>query len=330
MTKEKLARNIEKRAGTFKRRARRSPNDGKRHDHIRTDEKECMGVAYVKLGWSLAKIGGIFNRSPRVVGKAVQRLEHEKQTGNQPSQQAPLLAGAREKHWSDLVIVAQGLQSALMIPSLVWYWLPLHYSDGSGSFVEEWMTRYNALLATWNLKEPFISDVESILFDSLVTHLQTESGDFQLETLGEWKVSTRKIVWDCIRFSVSTFLSRIEALGLNPDEIFSEGTRQVLEDGQELGMKDIIPLVVLVPDVWKEYQRACSDDGEPDPKLSWITFWSGLQLEHFSLGEQGRTLTERIDGANRAIQPVRDLLSLVGHKRTFAGTCDICVSWGML
>ena len=38
-----------------------------------------MWIAHHKLGWSFAKIGGVFNRNPRIVNKAVQGFEQYEQ-----------------------------------------------------------------------------------------------------------------------------------------------------------------------------------------------------------------------------------------------------------
>ena len=82
MNKQNLIKKVENRAQEFKLSGLKSPVDEKRHDHIQQDEKKWMWIAHNQLGWSLAKIGSVFNRDPRAVKKAVQKFEYKKQIPN--------------------------------------------------------------------------------------------------------------------------------------------------------------------------------------------------------------------------------------------------------
>lgn len=70
MKKEILEKRILEKAKFFKSRARNNP-ECQRHDSPKSDEKKEMYTAYHELGWSYAKIGGLFKRDPRTVEKAV-------------------------------------------------------------------------------------------------------------------------------------------------------------------------------------------------------------------------------------------------------------------
>jgi hypothetical protein len=80
---QRIVRKIENQASKFKQRAHKSPQDGKRHDQVRRDEKKWMWTAYNKLGWSFAKIGSVFNRDPRSTKEAI---ETYKPTGQQTAE----------------------------------------------------------------------------------------------------------------------------------------------------------------------------------------------------------------------------------------------------
>lgn len=81
MKEERLIKKIKEQAGNFKSRATISPEDRKRHDLIKSDECKTMHNAYHKLGWSYAKIGGVFDRDSRTVKQAVRRIEQEEDAG---------------------------------------------------------------------------------------------------------------------------------------------------------------------------------------------------------------------------------------------------------
>jgi hypothetical protein len=72
MKEEKLIKKIEALAARFKRRAVISPNDDKRHDSVKQDEKKTMWEAYDRLGWSWAKISSVFDRDWRTVEQAIE------------------------------------------------------------------------------------------------------------------------------------------------------------------------------------------------------------------------------------------------------------------
>ena len=73
MKKETIVKKIEKQAARYKLRASRSPSDRKRHDQVQADEQQWMGKAHRELGWSAAKIGEVFGRDPRTVGREIKR-----------------------------------------------------------------------------------------------------------------------------------------------------------------------------------------------------------------------------------------------------------------
>ena len=76
-----LIKKIEAQANKFKERAIKSPQDRKRHDSVKQDEKRWMWTAHHKLGWSFAKIGSVFNRDPRTTKEAIETYK--------PHQHAP-------------------------------------------------------------------------------------------------------------------------------------------------------------------------------------------------------------------------------------------------
>jgi hypothetical protein len=121
----------------------------------------------------------------------------------------------------------------------------------------------------------------------------------------------------------------VEKLGFDRDEVFPDDVKEILKGELELGIADIIPLSVMVPHVWLKYWQKCEAEGDQDPRLSWVGFWSNQQLGHPFQSEQGKTLKDSIDNINKEVQPVKDLLALVIHRRTFEGTCSICESWGI-
>ena len=79
-----LVKKIEEQAKTFKLRANRSPEDGKRHDQIQPDEAAAMRKAYNQLHWSVAKIGDLFDRSPTAVKNAISKPEKPRECPASP------------------------------------------------------------------------------------------------------------------------------------------------------------------------------------------------------------------------------------------------------
>jgi hypothetical protein len=72
MKEQRLVKKVEEHAEKFRTRILRSPNDLKRHDLIKSDERKWMGIAHNQLGWSLAKIGSVFSRDARTVKVSVE------------------------------------------------------------------------------------------------------------------------------------------------------------------------------------------------------------------------------------------------------------------
>lgn len=52
---ERLIKKVQDYANKFKLRALKSPEDDKRHDLTKRDERKSMWTAYNRLGWSFAK-----------------------------------------------------------------------------------------------------------------------------------------------------------------------------------------------------------------------------------------------------------------------------------
>ncbi len=73
MDQQKLIKKVEKRALEFRSRGHTSPNDLKRHDQVRPDERKWIGIAHDKLDWSYAKIGSVFSRDVRTVKASVEK-----------------------------------------------------------------------------------------------------------------------------------------------------------------------------------------------------------------------------------------------------------------
>jgi hypothetical protein len=73
--KGKLEENIRKQAEEFRKRAEATKDDAeKRHDRIERDEIKAMWRASRELGWSDAKIGGVFDRDPRSVRQHLEKI----------------------------------------------------------------------------------------------------------------------------------------------------------------------------------------------------------------------------------------------------------------
>lgn len=75
MKEEARIGKIEKQARTFISRARKGPEDLKRHDQVQEDERRVMWSAHTELGWGFRKIGSVFTRDWRTVKKAVETYE---------------------------------------------------------------------------------------------------------------------------------------------------------------------------------------------------------------------------------------------------------------
>ena len=71
----RLIKKIEVQAREFKLRATRSPIDRKRHDQIQPDETAAMKKTRNELNLSVAKIGDLFDRSPKAVRVAISEPE---------------------------------------------------------------------------------------------------------------------------------------------------------------------------------------------------------------------------------------------------------------
>jgi len=108
-----LIKKIEARANKFKERALKSPQDGKRHDAVRQDEKKWMWTAYNELGWSFAKIGSIFNRDPRATKKAIETYKPPQHGPEAVEHKTESLSGKEAKHLESKrplpVLVGRGL-----------------------------------------------------------------------------------------------------------------------------------------------------------------------------------------------------------------------------
>ena len=243
---------------------------------------------------------------------------------------SPQITKSKDKHWEELVNIAERLKGELSIPGLHWYWLPtLCVCDESDTSLSEWFEKYGSLLTGWSTSEPIISDTDPLVFHTLLTHLQAESPEFRLNTLVEWKAKTHQVILASTKYSSRAFMQCVEKLGFDRDEVFPDDVKEILKGELELGIADIIPLSVMVPHVWLKYWQKCEAEGDQDPRLSWVGFWSNQQLGHPFQSEQGKTLKDSIDNINKEVQPVKDLLALVIHRRTFEGTCSICESWGI-
>ncbi len=100
MDQQKLIKKVEKHAAKFKPRAFISPNDGKRHDLIKSDERKWIGIAHDELDWSYAKIGSVFSRDARTVKVSVEE-ERKILTGRKEDQKK------REQHTERVLIQQQ-------------------------------------------------------------------------------------------------------------------------------------------------------------------------------------------------------------------------------
>ena len=79
-----MAKKIEEQAKTFKLRAKRSPEDMKRHDQIQPDEADAMREAHNQLIGPLPKSEDLFDRSPKAVKNAISEPEKPRECPASP------------------------------------------------------------------------------------------------------------------------------------------------------------------------------------------------------------------------------------------------------
>jgi len=114
---QRIIKKIENQASKFKQRALKSPEDRKRHDQVRQDEKKWMWRAHNELGWSFAKIGSIFNRDPRTVRKVTKIFNPKKETRvEQKPQEEILLQKAQQDHLDEIRSLVVEWKSSLRTP----------------------------------------------------------------------------------------------------------------------------------------------------------------------------------------------------------------------
>jgi len=110
MKEDRLVKKIEAEANKFKLRAQKGRGDAKRHDGVRPDEQKWMWAAHHDLGWSLAKIGSIFNRDPRTVQKAIAAYKPGGQKKRQPGEAPEPPLGFDQGQWTSLTgMIESGL-----------------------------------------------------------------------------------------------------------------------------------------------------------------------------------------------------------------------------
>jgi hypothetical protein len=109
---ETLEKNILEQAKKYKSRVKENP-ESQRHDIVKPDEMKTMYTAYAKLGWSHAKIGGVFKRDPRTVMRCIQK-EQTNLTKRKENQQKI------KQHFQELsvtaLILASNFESYLNAP----------------------------------------------------------------------------------------------------------------------------------------------------------------------------------------------------------------------
>ncbi|RLC35683.1 hypothetical protein DRH29_05945 [candidate division Kazan bacterium] len=107
---ERLIKKIEAQAKKFKLRIQKGRGDEKRHDAVRPDEQKWMWTAHHDLGWSLAKIGSIFNRDPRTVQKAIAAYKPTGQKKQPPGEATEPPLGFDQGQWTSLTeMIEKGL-----------------------------------------------------------------------------------------------------------------------------------------------------------------------------------------------------------------------------
>jgi hypothetical protein len=73
--KEILEKKIEQQAADFRKRVGKKDPLNRRHDIIKKDEEKVMRCAFQKLGWSYARIGGLFDRDPRQIRRHLENIQ---------------------------------------------------------------------------------------------------------------------------------------------------------------------------------------------------------------------------------------------------------------
>jgi len=107
---DRLIKKIEEQAEKFKLRIQKGRGDEKRHDAVRPDEQKLMWTAHHDLGWSLAKIGSIFNRDPRTVQKAIATYKPTGQRKQPPGEVPEPPLGFDQSQWTSLTgMIESGL-----------------------------------------------------------------------------------------------------------------------------------------------------------------------------------------------------------------------------
>ena len=110
MKEDRLIKKIEEQAEKFKLRIQKGRGDEKRHDAVRPDEQKLMWTAHHDLGWSLAKIGSIFNRDPRTVQKAIATYKPTGQRKQPPGEVPEPPLGFDQSQWTSLTgMIESGL-----------------------------------------------------------------------------------------------------------------------------------------------------------------------------------------------------------------------------
>jgi len=107
---DRLVKKIEAQADKFKLRLQKGRGDEKRHDAVRPDEQKWIWTAHHNLGWSLAKIGSIFNRDPRTVQKAIATYKPTGQKKRPPGGAPEPPLGFDQRQWTSLTgMIESGL-----------------------------------------------------------------------------------------------------------------------------------------------------------------------------------------------------------------------------
>jgi len=83
--KEILEKKTEQQAADFRKRAGKRDPLKRRHDIIKKDEEKAMLGAFQKLGWSYARIGGLFDRDPRQVRRHLENMLQVEETEKWPA-----------------------------------------------------------------------------------------------------------------------------------------------------------------------------------------------------------------------------------------------------
>ncbi|MBE9513398.1 MAG: hypothetical protein IMY77_05060 [Chloroflexi bacterium] len=152
MKREILEERIRKKAREFKSRSQRSPNDAKRHDLIKDDERRAHYAVYHKLGWSYAKIGAEFNRDPRTIKASVEKEQGlvEKHRGKKQQRERQLIWQRQKEHIKNLQLTARAALDLLphVFPDLTHTQFQVLYDLNERVF-----TAYRRLLESDNWKD---------------------------------------------------------------------------------------------------------------------------------------------------------------------------------